>query len=119
MLLRRRSLSFLALLLAVVTLAVSARGLYARPVQIPRWQTSKRAHVPRHVIPQAAFEVSRRGSDVRRTRAEVDRLSCESLLASSSVLLGSTLPDQAAVELAKPRYLRLLDGPHRQTSPPA
>jgi len=119
MLFRRRTLTVLALVLAVVTLAVSPRGLFARPVQVPRWQSSKRPHAPRHVLPQATLNVARRNNEVRRTRAELDRLTDEARLPSSTVLLGSPLPAPAAIELAKPRYLRLFDDPHRQTSPPA
>lgn len=113
--LRRRTLTLLALLLAVVTLAVSPRGLFARPAQVPRWQSSKRPHAPRHVLPQSPLDATRRNSEVRRTRAELERLTDE----APTVLLASPLPEPAAIELAKPRYLRLFDDPHRQTSPPA
>jgi len=119
MLPRRRILTLLALALAVVTLAVSPRGLFARPAQVPRWHTSKRPHAPRHVLPQGTLDVARRTGDVRRTRAELDRLIVEARVESSTMLLGSPLPCAAAMELAKPRYLRLHEGPHLQTSPPA
>ncbi len=115
----RRTLKILALALALVTLAVSPRALFTRPLQIPRWQSSKRPHVPRHVLPQGAPDVARRADSLRRTRAEIDPLSEEARPACSTRLLGSPVPDSAAVELRKPRYLRLFDDPHRQTSPPA
>ena len=115
MFLRRRTLILVALLLAVVTLAVSPRGLFARPIQIPRWQSSKRPHAPRHVLPQSTLDVARRHGEVRRTRAELERLIDQ----APTVLLASPLPGPAAIELAQPRYLRLFDDPHRQTSPPA
>ncbi|HLY08106.1 MAG TPA: hypothetical protein VKW04_02255 [Planctomycetota bacterium] len=116
---RRRIVPILTLTLALVTLATSPRALFARPAQVPRWQSAKRPHLPRHVLPQAAFDAGRPDLATRRTRAEVDRLSAEARLETSTVLLGSPLPGPAAVELAKPRYLRLLEDPHRPTSPPA
>jgi len=119
MIANRRALKILALALVLVTLAVSPRALFARPAPLPRWQSSKRPHVPRHVLPQGALDVARRADSLRRTRAEIDRLSEQARLECSTVLLGSPVPDSAAVELSKPRYLRLFDDPHRQTSPPA
>jgi hypothetical protein len=115
----RRSLRILALALALLTLAVSPRALFARPLQLPRWQSSKRPHVPRHVLPQGTLDVARRAVLLRRTRAEIDRLTEEARLECSTVLLGSPVPPSVAGELSKPRYLRLFDDPHRQTSPPA
>ena len=119
MLLGRRSRTFLALALAVLTLAVSPRALFARPIDVPRAQSSKRPHVPRHVLLQRSLRVRRQDDGIRRTRAEAERLDREVRLECSTILHGSPLPDAAAVELRNPRYLRLFDDPHRQTSPPA
>jgi hypothetical protein len=119
MFLGRRTRTILAFGLAVLTLALSPRALFSRPVDVPRSQSSKRPHVPRHVLLQSSLAVARRTAEVCRNRAEFTRLIREARLEISRVLLGSPLPDSATVELRNPRYLRLFDDPHRQTSPPA
>jgi hypothetical protein len=103
----KRARTLTALSLAILLLAISPRGLFARPPQIARGQGTKRPHPPRNVLPERSYEVAR----VRRA-TEAPRV-----LAAMS-LPPPQLP-RAIAELVKPRYLRLYEDPLHQTSPPA
>ena len=108
-----RALALSALALAAVLLATSARGLFARPPPVPRWQSSKRPHPPRNILPAGAYEVARRPGST-----------------DAAELSGASSPDAAGiriqvhsprvdVDLATPIYLCPYYNPQHQTSPPA